>query len=855
MKVKITGTGSCLPKLRVTNDDLGQIMETSDEWIRSRTGIIARHIAVEETTTGMSTEAADKALKNAEISAEDVDIIIAATVSADKYLPGLACEVQKNIGAENAVAFDINAACSGFLFALDTAALYLEHGGYQHALVIGAETLSKMMDWTDRSTCVLFGDGAGAAVLSVSEEDGILSMVQGSDGFRGDVLNCMARKVNNPYKKSDTALSYVSMNGQEVYRFAVKTVPKAITDAVEQADLHLEEMRSRLGAALPSLPPAALFAPEKSKRKPPASEPENLMPINFSFPLARSRATKWGCSTLLYHGAKQKQAERRFVTELFKFSGDAASDPFAHDAAVGVGGQAAGGAVEHGEHGAGARRDAEHERKVLKSEEPQNAPDHRLGKGEMDEGSKQRQEEHHAQLGVDACADVALCHADALHDGEAGGVLVALGELLVVEHQDGGEEEHRAEDEGEKEEAAVGGVELRARLGGDLTAHLGGEGADDVLRAEVEPRGGAEHDEDHGREDTDDGKSRAGALHTIDERGERDEVFLLVIEPVIALERAAEGNAARDEEKECRKDDHDDRHEENEHRGDRLGDGDGEVVGSAEKAQAGKDEEPLGSRRTLAEAVAAEKADRGGAAHLPPCVQEEKKEDKRIGQDAGAFFNNMALGNLSGRYSRLFVAPTSLKNNILALMDEQIAKGKDGYILLKFNSLTDIDVIAKLREASCAGVTVEMIVRGICCLLPGVPGHTENITVTSIVGRFLEHSRIYVFGRGDEEKMYISSADLMTRNTERRVEIACPIDDPAVRTRLHDILYAMHLDTVEARVLQPDGTYCKKPAVQDPICAQDLLMQQAIENARKQAAQPAPHPGFLEKIRKWFSGS
>ena len=229
--------------------------------------------------------------------------------------------------------------------------------------------------------------------------------------------------------------------------------------------------------------------------------------------------------------------------------------------------------------------------------------------------------------------------------------------------------------------------------------------------------------------------------------------------------------------------------------------------------------------------------------------------DERIGQDAGAFFNNMALGNLYGRYSRLFVAPTSLKNNILALMDEQIAKGKDGYILLKFNSLTDIDVIAKLQEASCAGVTVEMIVRGICCLLPGVPGHTENITVTSIVGRFLEHSRIYVFGRGDEEKMYISSADLMTRNTERRVEIACPIDDPAVRTRLHDILYAMQHDTVKARVLQPDGTYCKKPAVQDPICAQDLLMQQAIENARKQAAQPAPHPGFLEKIRKWFSGS
>ena len=228
--------------------------------------------------------------------------------------------------------------------------------------------------------------------------------------------------------------------------------------------------------------------------------------------------------------------------------------------------------------------------------------------------------------------------------------------------------------------------------------------------------------------------------------------------------------------------------------------------------------------------------------------------NESIGADAGAFFNNMALGNLRGRYNRLLVAPVSLKSSILALMDEQIAKGPEGYILLKFNSLTDIDMIAKLREASCAGVTVEMIVRGICCLLPGVPGHTENITVTSIVGRFLEHSRIYVFGQGREEKMYISSADLMTRNTERRVEIACPIDDPAVRARLHDILYAMQHDTVKARVLQPDGTYCKKPAVQDPICAQDLLMQQAIENDRKQASQSAPHAGgLLEKIRRWFA--
>lgn len=222
-----------------------------------------------------------------------------------------------------------------------------------------------------------------------------------------------------------------------------------------------------------------------------------------------------------------------------------------------------------------------------------------------------------------------------------------------------------------------------------------------------------------------------------------------------------------------------------------------------------------------------------------------------IGMDAAQFFNNMAMSNLNGRYNRLLVAPTSLKNNILSLMDGEIAKGSDGYILLKFNSLTDIDMIEKLHEASCAGVTVEMIIRGICCLLPGVPGKTENITVTSIVGRFLEHSRIYVFGRGENEKMYISSADLMTRNTERRVEIACPIDSPAVRARLHDILFAMQHDTVKARVLQPDGSYQKKPAVPEPICAQDLLMQQAVSMAREQAQHASKEErGLLHWLRR-----
>lgn len=214
-----------------------------------------------------------------------------------------------------------------------------------------------------------------------------------------------------------------------------------------------------------------------------------------------------------------------------------------------------------------------------------------------------------------------------------------------------------------------------------------------------------------------------------------------------------------------------------------------------------------------------------------------------IGADAVDFFKNMALGNLDGRYKRLLVAPNGLKNPILELMDEQIRLGQDGYILLKFNSLTDIDIIRKLSEASQAGVKVDMIIRGICCLLPGVPGKTENITVSSIVGRYLEHSRIFCFGKGEGEKMYISSADFMTRNTIRRVEIACPIDSPEVRSRLHAILDAMLSDCVKSRVLQSDGTYVRRPKEYGPVCAQELLMQKAFEEARREADKPQKKEG------------
>lgn len=253
MNIVIAGTGSTVPELRVTNDDLSKIMDTSDEWIKSRTGIETRHLAVNETTSSMAVAAAEKALMNAGIKPEELDIILAATVTSDKLLPNLACEVQSALGASNAVAFDVNAACSGFLFALNTAWMYLKNNVYRNALVIGSETLSKIMDWNDRSTCVLFGDGAGAAVLRAEEPDknaaaietiqsGIISMVQGSDGARGMALNCENRPVNNPYVKNDTKISYVHMNGQEVYKFAVTTVPEAIRRAVEASGFEIDEI-------------------------------------------------------------------------------------------------------------------------------------------------------------------------------------------------------------------------------------------------------------------------------------------------------------------------------------------------------------------------------------------------------------------------------------------------------------------------------------------------------------------------------------------------------------------------------------------------------------------------------------
>ena len=184
--------------------------------------------------------------------------------------------------------------------------------------------------------------------------------------------------------------------------------------------------------------------------------------------------------------------------------------------------------------------------------------------------------------------------------------------------------------------------------------------------------------------------------------------------------------------------------------------------------------------------------------------------DKAISQDALAFFKNMLIGDLYGNYSELLVAPSSMKNSIIRLIEAEAARGSDGRIIIKANSITERTLIDKLAEASQKGVKINLIIRGICCIVPGIKGKTENITVTSIVGRFLEHSRIYLFGKGENSQIFISSADIMTRNQTRRVEIACPIYDHEIKNFLSDYLEKLMEDNVKSRILMPDGNYVKK---------------------------------------------
>lgn len=240
MTTRIIGTGSAIPSRVVTNQELETFLDTSDTWIQERTGIGSRHAATTETTTSLAAEACRKALEDAGKKADEVDLILAATVSPDCTFPCLACEIQAAIGADNATAYDINAACAGFLFALNSANAYIQCGMYRNALIVGAEVLTKIVDWNDRSSCILFGDGAGAAFVQ-EEEEGVVAMVQGANGKKGMALYRYEGQVNNPFREAaateeeSKGSGYLEMNGQEVFRFAVSQVPDSIQKVLVKA--------------------------------------------------------------------------------------------------------------------------------------------------------------------------------------------------------------------------------------------------------------------------------------------------------------------------------------------------------------------------------------------------------------------------------------------------------------------------------------------------------------------------------------------------------------------------------------------------------------------------------------------
>jgi len=267
---KIIGTGSYVPENIVTNNDLTKIVETSDSWIEERTGVKQRHLMKNETTATMATEAAKRAVENAGIKPEEIDVIVVSTVSSNLILPNTACFVQEQIGAINAFCFDINTACTGFMMAYNTVQSYINSGLAKTALIIGAEGLSRIVDWSDRGTCILFGDGAGAAIVKASEA-AVFETVMKSDGRKGSALTCYngfaarPRKIfteekqeisdiyekmngqenSGTYKKIDGQESldtFVKMDGQEIFRFAVKEVPKCINELMGKMNITSDDV-------------------------------------------------------------------------------------------------------------------------------------------------------------------------------------------------------------------------------------------------------------------------------------------------------------------------------------------------------------------------------------------------------------------------------------------------------------------------------------------------------------------------------------------------------------------------------------------------------------------------------------
>ena len=241
--IEIIGTGRYVPENKVTNHDLAALVDTSDEWITQRTGIKERRISLGEDTTEMAVQASLKALEDAGYRPEEIDLIILATVTPTYYFPSAACLVQARLGAGQATSFDISAGCTGFIYALNIAAQFIKCGTYKTALVVGAEVLSKITDWSDRKTCVLFADGAGAAVLQRGKA-GIIASFTGADGRGADYLYCHGVPFGNqlvPVK--DTQPHYTVMNGREVFKFAVNIMPESILKVLEGSGFTLDDIK------------------------------------------------------------------------------------------------------------------------------------------------------------------------------------------------------------------------------------------------------------------------------------------------------------------------------------------------------------------------------------------------------------------------------------------------------------------------------------------------------------------------------------------------------------------------------------------------------------------------------------
>ena len=242
--IEIAGVGAYLPSLVVTNDKLAQFVDTNDEWISERTGIKERRISQGEDTSDIASKAAMKALERCMIKPEELDLIIVATVSPDMFIPSVACLVQSKIGAEKAACFDISVACSGFVYGLEIAKGMMISMNYKNALVIGAEVLSKVIDWKDRSTCVLFGDGSGAAVLRNGNKNGLIKSYLKAKGEKWESLTIGAADFDTPFAEEKILKDrIIKMNGREVFKFATKAIEDGVKKILEDTDVSLEEIK------------------------------------------------------------------------------------------------------------------------------------------------------------------------------------------------------------------------------------------------------------------------------------------------------------------------------------------------------------------------------------------------------------------------------------------------------------------------------------------------------------------------------------------------------------------------------------------------------------------------------------